>query len=205
MKELRKLKKAELMALLVGEYGYEQEDLKGKVNIELKEMIRKEVEFSMKEEAKQFGVSTFDDELLVKVMNNTSGNVHYSSDITHNSYVWVGYGDSQHMTYRELSEIKRRHPRYLTDGWLLICDEEVRKVMCEDDSVFIKPKELERVFSLPTNEMLDEIRRYKGSAYQVLGKTVYDRCKSGVITDFAKFRALVSEFNFDIEEFLQES
>jgi len=205
MKELRKLKKVELMKILVDEYGYEKEDLKRKVNIELKEMIVKEEEFSKKEEKKQTGISTFDDDYLVPVMNNTSGNVSYSSDITHDSFVWTGYGDTQHMSYRELSEIKRRYPRYLNDGWLMIRDEGVRKLLCDDDAVFIEPKELERVFSLPTNEMLDEIRRYKGSAYQVLGKSVYDRCKSGAITDFSKFRALIAEFRFDMEEFMQES
>ncbi|WP_241138648.1 hypothetical protein [Bacillus mycoides] len=205
MKELRKLRKAELIEILVQEYGYEKADLKGKVNIELKEMIQKEEEFAKKEEKKQIGLSTFDDELLVGVMNNTAGNVHYSSDITHNDYIWTGYGDTQHMTYRELAEIKRRYPRYLNDGWLMVLDAEVRSVLCEDDSVFIKPNELERVFGLPTQEMLQETRKYKGSAYQVLGKTVYDRCKSGEITDFAKFKALVTEFKFDMEEFLQES
>ncbi|HDR7714963.1 hypothetical protein VSY18_22815 [Bacillus albus] len=205
MKELRKLKKEELIELLVGEYGYEKEDLKGKVNIELKEIIMKEEEFSKKEEKKKTGISTFDDDYLVLVMNNTAGKVSYSSDISHDSYVWTGYGDTQHMPYRELSEIKRRYPRYLNEGWLMIRDKDVRKLLCDDDSVFIEPNELERVFSLPTNKMLDEIRKYKGSAYQVLGKTVYNRCKSGVITDFSKFRALIAEFRFDMEEFMQES
>ncbi|WP_142323819.1 glycogen/starch/alpha-glucan phosphorylase [Bacillus cereus] len=34
MKDLRKLKKAELMKILVDEYGYEKEDLKRKVKSE---------------------------------------------------------------------------------------------------------------------------------------------------------------------------
>ncbi|EOV9528290.1 hypothetical protein ACE41A_14135 [Bacillus cytotoxicus] len=202
MRDLRGLKKADLIEILVKEFGYEKADLKGKVNIELKEIIQKEEAFTKNEEKKQSGVSTFSDDYLVPVMNNTSGNVSYFSDVTRNDYVWKGYGDTQYMTYRELVEIKRRYPRYLNDGWLMVTDEEVRKLLCEDESVFIAPVELERVLSLPTQEMLQEIQKYKGSAHQIIGRTAYDRCKNGEITDFAKFRALISKFNFDMEEFM---
>ena len=92
-------------------------------------------------------------------MCSTSGKVSYDSDVMHNSYVWTDYGDVQAMTYRELAEIKRRHPRYL--------DDDVRAILCGDDSIFIKPEEVKRIFNLPTKEIIEEIRKRKYSAYGV--------------------------------------
>lgn len=204
MKEIRKLKKVELIEMLVQEFGYEAEDLKGKMNIELKEMITKELEFSKKEQRKQYGLATFDDDLLVEVMNNTSGIVNYSSDISTEIFIWNGHGDTQHMSYKELAEMKRRYPRYLKDGWLFILDDDVRAVLCGDDSLFISPTKLHGIFELPTHEMLEGIHKYKGSAYQVIAKNAYDKCFGNEIKDFEKTKALVKEFGFefDFKEFL---
>ncbi|PEU05832.1 hypothetical protein [Bacillus sp. AFS019443] len=203
MKDLRKFKKEELIEILVKEFGYEKTDLKGKVNIELKEMIQKEEQYSKKEEQKQNGISTFADDYIAQVMCSTSGEVTYESDVTRNSYVWTEYGDTQNMTYRELAEIKRRHPRYLNEGWLFILNEDVRAILCGDDSIFIKPDEVERIFDLPTNEMAEEIRRYKHSAYEVIGRNAFLKCKNGQISDLVKIKALVNEFGFHLEDFLE--
>ncbi|PER23702.1 hypothetical protein CN490_24870 [Bacillus cereus] len=203
MKDLRNLKKAELIEILVEEFGYEKTDLKNKVNIELKEMIQKEEQFSKKEEQKQSGIGTFADDYLVQVMCSTSGRVSYDSDVTHNSYVWTDYGDIQAMTYRELAEIKRRHSRYLDEGWLFILDDDVRAILCVDDFIFIKPEEVERIFLLPTNEMVEEIRKRKYSAYGVLAHNAFLRCKNGQIADLEKMKALVNEFGYYLEDFLE--
>lgn len=203
MKDLRNLKKADLIEILVKEFGYEKADFKGKVNIELKEIIIKEEEFSKKEGQKQNGIGMFDDDYLVQVMCSTSGRVSYDSDVTQNTYVWVDYGDIQAMTYRELAEIKRRHPRYLDEGWLFILDDDVRAILCGDDSIFIKPEEVERIFLLPTNEMVEEIRKRKYSAYGVLAHNAFLRCKNGQIADLEKMKALVNEFGYYLEDFLE--
>ncbi|EEM86093.1 hypothetical protein BK749_14080 [Bacillus thuringiensis serovar vazensis] len=86
-------------------------------------------------------------------MCSTPGKVSYDSNVKHNSYIWNDYGDIQAMTYRELAEIKRRHLRYLDEGWLFILDDGVRAILCGDDSIFIKPEEVKRIFNLPTKEM----------------------------------------------------
>ncbi|EMY4796471.1 TPA: hypothetical protein ACGPFX_002050 [Bacillus pacificus] len=203
MKDLRNLKKVDLIEILVEEFGYEKADLKNKVNIELKEMIQKEEEFSKKAEQKQNGVSTFSDDHLIQVMCSTSGRVSYDSDVTQNTYVWVDYGDIQAMTYRELAEIKRRHPRYLDEGWLFILDDDVRAILCGDDSIFIKPEEVERIFNLPTKEMVEEMRKRKYSAYGILAHNAFLRCKNGQVTDLDKMKALVNEFGYYLEDFLE--
>lgn len=203
MKDLRNLKKAELIEILVERFGYEKVDLKNKVNIELKDMIRKEEEFSKKEKHKKNGIGTFDDDYLVQVMCSTSGRVSYDSDVTQNTYVWVDYGDIQAMTYRELVEIKRRHSRFLDEGWLFILDDDVRAILCGDDSIFIKPEEVEKIFNLPTNKMVEEIRTRKYSAYGVLAHNAFLRCKNGQIADLEKMKALVNEFGYYLEDFLE--
>ena len=203
MKDLRNLKKEELIEILVEKYGYKKSDLTGKINIDLRNIITQEEEFSKKEEQKQSGIGTFADDYLVQVMCSTSGKVSYDSDVTHNSYVWTDYGDIQAMTYRELTEIKRRHPRYLDEGWLFILDDDVRAILCGNDSIFIKPEEVERIFLLPTNEMVEEIRKRKYSAYGVLAHNAFLRCKNGQIADLEKMKALVNEFGYYLEDFLE--
>lgn len=198
MKDLRNLTKAELIEVLVDNFNYQKSDLTKKVNIELKEMIAKESEF----EKKQSGVSTFADDYIVQVMSGTDGQVSYDDSITHKSYLWTEHGDIQNMFYKELANIKRRHPRYLDEGWLLIMDEAIRKQLGQDTAIFIKPQEVERIFDLPTNEMLDEISKYQGAAYEVIFCAARKKCK-GEINDLAKMKALIQKFGWHMEDFLE--
>ncbi|MDZ5609878.1 hypothetical protein U2I54_23180, partial [Bacillus pseudomycoides] len=141
-----------------------------------------------------------DDDYLVQVMCSTSGRVSYDSDVTHNSYIWVDYGDVQAMTYRELAEIKRRHPRYL-DEWLFILDDAVRTQLGQADDMFIEKKEIERIFDLPTSDMLQEIDKHKGS--NIIYVVARTKCKTGQITDLTKIKALANKFRWDMEDFLE--
>ncbi|MDH2880237.1 hypothetical protein [Bacillus cytotoxicus] len=165
-------------------------------------MIRKEEEFSKKEEQKQNRLSVFDDDRVVLVISATDGRVTYDSDITHKSYVWSDYGDLQTMTYKELAEIKRRYPRYIDDSWLYIMDDDVREQLGQDEKMFIEPKELERLFSLNTNEMLEEISQYNKGAMEVIWCTARKKCKNGSISDLSKIHALCNRFGWDIEDFI---
>ncbi|WP_113937333.1 MULTISPECIES: hypothetical protein [Bacillus] len=107
------------------------------------------------------------------------------------------------MAYCELVEIKRRDPRYLDKGGLFILDDDVRANLCSDDSIFIKPEEIERIFNLPTKEMVEEIRKRKYAAYGILAHNVFLRCKNGEITDLEKMKALVNDFGYYLENFLE--
>ena len=106
-------------------------------------------------------MSVFDDNRIVLVMNGTSSKVSYDSDITNKTYVFIDHGDLQNMDYKELAEIKRRFPRYIDDGWIIIMDQDVKEQLGQAENIGIEPREVERLFSLNTNEMLEEISRYK--------------------------------------------
>jgi len=53
--------------------------------------------------------------------------VYYTCQTTYESFVWVEVGDEQEMTYKQLKIMKAKHPRYLTDRWLLPCNDLVIK------------------------------------------------------------------------------
>ncbi|WP_448163662.1 hypothetical protein [Bacillus mobilis] len=202
MKDLRNLKKAELIEVLVQEHGYEKNDIQSRVNFELKDLITKEREFSKTEERQNNGMSVIADDRIVLVSSGIDGKVSYESDISSKSFIWSAHGDLQTMEYKELAYIKRKYPRYLSDGWIIIMDQDVKEQLGQSENAYIEPHELERLFSLNTNEMLETINKYKGSAMEVIWVTGRQKCKNGQISDIGKMRALCTRFGWDIEDFI---
>ncbi|EDZ57032.1 hypothetical protein BCH308197_3670 [Bacillus cereus H3081.97] len=199
MKDLRNLKKAELIGILVDQFGYESADLKSRVNFELKDLIMKEQEFSKQEERQNNGMSVFADDMPVLVVNSTSGRVSYDSELSSRTYIFEGNGDFQTIPYRELEEMKRKHPKFLE--WLYILDEEVRKQL-QAENTYIEPREVERLFSLETTEMLERINEYKGGSCEVIYCSARQKLKNGEITDLNKIRSLCSRFSWNLEDFI---
>lgn len=199
MKDLRKLTKTELIDILVEEFGYEKSDLKSLVNIELKEMIMKEQQFEKKVENENNGLSVIDDDRICLIANATNSRVTYDSDISHKTYVFLNHGDLQNMKFEELADIKRKNPRFL--DWLYVIDQDIREQLEQSPNMYIEPRQLERLFSLNANEMLIEINKYNGAAYEVIAYTARQKCKNNQISDLEKIRALSNKFSWNMEEF----
>ncbi|MEJ9114191.1 hypothetical protein LAV76_15555 [Bacillus paramobilis] len=202
MKDLRNLEKEELINLLVENFFYEKADLKNKMNIELKETIIAERKFAQNEERQNNGISVIDDNRIVLVASGIDGKVSYESDLTSKSFIWDSHGDLQVMEFKELAYIKRKYPRYLVDGWIIIMDQDVKEQLGQAENIGIEPRELERLFSLNTNEMLERINEYKGSAMEVIYCTARQKLKNGQITDLNKIRSLCTRFGWEIEDFI---
>lgn len=53
--------------------------------------------------------------------------VYYTCSKTMESFAWEEVGDEQEMTYMQIKTMKAKHPRYFTEKWLLICNDEALK------------------------------------------------------------------------------
>lgn len=59
--------------------------------------------------------------------------VYYTCTKTMDSFAWEEVGDEQEMTYMQIKTMKAKHPRYFTEKWLLICNNDVLKKLKLDD------------------------------------------------------------------------
>lgn len=53
--------------------------------------------------------------------------VYYTCSKTMDSFAWEEVGDEQEMTFMQIKTMKAKHPRYFTEKWLLICNDDVLK------------------------------------------------------------------------------
>jgi len=119
-----------------------------------KDVIKELVEEVIVEEAKPKSETkkrkTVDKSMVVEIMNNTSGQVHYASKKSGAEWHFLEYGAIDEIEVGELVTMKNAHPRYLKEPWLLILDEDVVEFLglANIYENVLTPSELEAFFKL---------------------------------------------------------
>jgi hypothetical protein len=131
------MKKTELIALLVEEYGYSENDLKDKegkpfTNAKLKAMIEAENKDAEQAEIDSTRIKaevsdTLKDEDKIKVMSGSSGGVFYKSEESRRIWRFERFGQMTNMPYGELVTIQNRFPIYFREGLIVVLDKQVQE------------------------------------------------------------------------------
>lgn len=151
------LKKADLIKILVEEYGYEKEDIKLFTNGKLQAIIKQEEEDAKAIEREELIVSTepkYKDEDQVKIMSGINGAFTHRS---RNGRVWKfrGFGQEDKMTYSELLAIKNVCPNVLEHGYIVVLNPEVADLLglTELYKNIILPNNVEEIFQKDVAEL----------------------------------------------------
>lgn len=162
---MAQLKKADLIKILVEEYGYDAEDLKfdseGKpyTNAKLKAMIKAEEEDQEQYELESTRVvakkSSINDNDKILVMNGLSGALIYHSSLTRKRWKFLRFGQQASMEYAELVEMRNSKPRYFEKGWLIVLDKNVQDEfnLSEMYQNILTPQNVDDVFRMPIEEL----------------------------------------------------
>ena len=126
------MKKAELIELLVEEYGYEKEDIKLFTNAKLQSIMKQEEADAKELEASETMVVAKEEKIKdndeIVVMNGSNGAFTHSS---RNGRVWKfkEFGQRDKMPYSELLAIKNVCPSVLEDAYLIVLNRDVQELL----------------------------------------------------------------------------
>lgn len=162
---MAQLKKADLIKILVEEYGYEKEDLKfdaeGKpyTNAKLQAIINAEEEDAKQAEVETTRVqapkSSLKESDKVYVMSGSSGTLVYRSERTNKKWQFNKFGEQDTMEYHELIAMRNRYPRYFTEGFLIVLDKQVQDEfkLTEMYENILTPEKIDEIFSMSVSEL----------------------------------------------------
>src|SRR5690606_12782876 len=160
----KKYNKKELVAILVDEYGYDNEDLKddsGKplTNAVLESMIEAEEQDREASKLKENVVSAprqiFKDEDLIVVMNGLEGALVHTSTSTGRTWRFQNFGQTEKIPYGELLSLRNRTPKVFDEGWMIILNKQIQEDFGLTDTYenIITPDNIDTIFNKDADEL----------------------------------------------------
>lgn len=200
------VKKADLIKILVEEYGYEKEDIKLFTNPKLQSIIKQEEEDSKALATESTRVlakkSGLKDDDKIAVMSGLSGSVGYYSERTHKRWQFNSFGQEDLMEYSELVAMRNKYPTYLTDGWIIVLDKEVQEEfkLTEMYKNILTPDNIEEVF----NMKLEVLEKFidalpDGMKTSFVNKAV-EKYENGSLDSLQVVQYIQKKFNFSFED-----
>lgn len=210
-RQLKGVKKQDLVKILVEEFGYEKSDLKndeGKpyTNAELVAIIEKEEEDAQDLERKATRVvkkrDALKDDDQVWVMNGLMGTLVYKSDRTHKLWKFTEFGQMDTMEYRELVTIRNRYPRYFTEGWLIVLDSVVQDEFKLTDVYqnIITPDNIEDIFTKSIEELSSFIDNLPEGMKNTFVNKAMDKFKKGELDSIKVIKLIEEKFGFSLDD-----
>jgi hypothetical protein len=155
---MAQLKKADLIKMLVEEYGYEKEDIKMLTNAKLQAIMKQE-EADAKELQEQDNIvvtkepNLKDDDQIIIMSGSNGAYTHRGR----NGLVWKfkQFGQQDKMTFGELKAIKNICPRVLEEAYIVVLNREVQQLLglTEIYKNIIMPENVDEIFSKDVAEL----------------------------------------------------
>jgi hypothetical protein len=211
---MTQLKKADLIKILVEEYGYEKEDLKfdsqGKpyTNAKLQMLINaekedaEELEMNAHRVVEKDGTGLKDDD-KVRVMSGSMGTVIYRSDTSRRVWKFTSFGQIETIPYGELVTIRNRFPRYYQEGWFIVLDKKVQDEfgLTQMYQNILTPENIDKVFQTTDIHKLDEFITYlpEGMKNAFINKAM-ELYNSNQLYDMRIINLIQDKFKFSLED-----
>lgn len=208
---MAQLKKADLIKILVEQYGYSEDDLKdseGKpfTNGKLQAMIKAE-----EEDAKEFETNknrivakkgVLKDEDKVMVMSGSMGTVIYRSDISHRMWKFTKFGQMEAIPYGELVAIRNRYFSYFSEGWLVVLDKDVQEEfgLTKLYENILTPDNIDLVFKKPIEELEVLVKNLPEGMKNTFINKAQELYESGELDSLKVLKLIEDQFGFSIED-----
>ncbi|UUV46963.1 hypothetical protein [Bacillus phage vB_BanS-Thrax5] len=207
------MKKADLIKILVDEYGYEKEDLKfdadGKpyTNAKLQALIDAEKEDAEVLKSKSNRIvreknKKINDNDLIPVMNGISGGLYYHSERTNKSWNFESFGQEDTMEYGELITLRNKYPSYLNDCKLIVLDEEVQREFNLEKRYenILTPENVEIVFEKSYDEIVQLIDALPKGSLQTFIEKAKEKYNNGSLDSMKLIKYIENKFGFSLED-----
>lgn len=206
------VKKADLIKILVEEYGYEKEDLKfdaeGKpyTNAKLQAIIKAEEADAKELEAEatrvKAPVSSMKESDKIYVMNGISDVVVYHSERSNKTWLFNKFGDQDTIEYSELVTMRNRYPRYFTEGWLIVLDKKVQEEfkLTEMYKNILTPDNIDNVFLMPVEELEKFVDSLPEGQKVSFVNSAQERYEQDKLDNFKTIKFIENKFNFKFDD-----
>lgn len=208
----KQLKKADLIKILVEEYGYEKEDLKfdaeGKpyTNAKLQAIIKAEEEDEKLAKSESTRIQTPKSSLKendkIYIMSASTGTLVYHSERTGKRWQFSAFGEQDTMEYHELIAMRNRHPRFLTEGRIIVLDKQVQEEFKLEDMYknIITPENVEDIFSMEVEELDKFIDALPEGQKVTFVNMAQDKFEKRELRDYLVIEFIEKKFNFSFND-----
>ncbi|MBG9464217.1 MULTISPECIES: hypothetical protein [Bacillus] len=137
---------------------------------------------------------------LVSCFNVTSGSLKYISKKTGLETVWSAYGDEEYIEVSELLTMKSSQPKFLTEPWIFIDDEEVVQYLglSKVYQHIIPIDEVEEFFNLSATDAKDILPKLPRGMKELIADKARKGVESGEFNNLQLLKLLEKELHLDI-------
>lgn len=136
---------------------------------------------------------------MVCVRSVFPGTVCYRSIRTGLEVIWEGYGAEEWMTVADLLTMKASKPVFLTKPWIVVDDEEVVEYLSLGSiyNTLLELEDLDRLFSLPIEELREKIRIAPKGFKETIGDTAKKKIENDELYDNRVIKLLQEELKIE--------
>lgn len=147
--------------------------------------------------------SILKDDTKIKVRSLVPA-VYYTCVKTMDSFAWEEVGDEQEMTYMQLKYMKAHYPRYFTEKWLMILNDEVlEKLKLSDIFVTeVTPSNMKKFYGSDIEEAQKFILELRDDVKARLVNKIIAAVKKGKIENVKMIRMLENELDTELMQFV---
>lgn len=205
-------KKADLIKILVEEYGYDKEDLKfdaeGKpyTNAKLQAIIDQEVVDAQEAEMNKYRVvakqQTIKDDEKIVVMSGSMGVVVYRSELSGRLWKFTKFGQMDKMPYSELVAIQNHYSGYFADGWLIVLDPRVQEEFGLKNMYknILTPQNIDEVFKKPVEELTILVDNLPDGMKTTFVNKAQELYQSNKIDNYQVIKLIENKFKFSLDD-----
>lgn len=126
--------------------------------------------------------------------------VYYTCLKTMDSFSWDEVGDEQEMTFMQIKTMKARHPRYFTEKWLLILNDEVLKKLnlASTFSEKVTASDMKKFYGSDVDAAKELLFGLSNSAKSGLTEKVIKAVKNGKIANVKIIRLLEEQLGIEL-------
>ena len=163
-----------------------------------KEEVKKE---EVVEEPKRAKVKKIDANELITVRSVTKNGLTYISKKTGTEVKWSEYGAEEYMEFGELLTMKASKPRFLSDPFIVIDDEDVaeRLGLTKMYSEMIDLQNINGFYSLSLEEMKEKIDKMPVGIKRLVSDRARELVETGVFYDIRKIKLLEKELKIELQ------
>lgn len=142
---------------------------------------------------------------LVLCRNVTDGQLIYKSRKTGLTTIWMNYGDVEYLDVGELLTMKASQPKFLTDVWLVIDDEEVVEFLGLKHIYknLADIEDIDAFFAKSPNEIREIATKLPKGLKETVGTRARKLIESGELYDNRKISILEETLKIDLKLFIE--
>ncbi|KYC73905.1 hypothetical protein B4092_4940 [Bacillus licheniformis] len=202
----KQMKKADLIKILVDDFGYSKEDISQLTNAKLQSLIDQELkdaealkEVKEKEIEKEV---VFDDNDLIEVMNGTNGAFTHRSGRNNRVWKFTQFGQRDKFPYSELLAISNFAPKVFKEGYLIILNKDVQKQfgLTELYQNVIYPENINGIFEKDLYELEEFINSLPEAMKYTFISKARELFETKKLYDIRKKELIETKFGISLED-----